>query len=357
MTDDVQPGHSGQCCRNCGAQLPAKAFFCPHCGQRNTDGRITFGELASHFMANLLNFDGRIFQTMAALFVPGKLTRNFFEGKHVRYYHPVRLFILSGALFIAMLSIITSKADIGDIDRIWKNRETAYVTKGVIMEVDTLGLEITKEFGEPVVSVAMDTLNTRLKNKFNYITEDSVEITDVINFGGGSEQSGKKIALSDLINMREDALANKYGITGLWERQIFLQNIRIQKSLKSFLFYMIGNILWMVLIMMPMLAFALKLLYIRHPYLYIEHLIFSFHTHTFLFIFYSLLFFIGIWAGYEWLNWALIIVAIYLLLAMKKFYKQKWGKIILKFLIVSVLYFGIMLLAMITITAASVFLF
>ena len=120
---------------------------------------------------------------------------------------------------------------------------------------------------------------------------------------------------------------------------------------------MIGNILWMVLIMMPMLALALKLLYIRHPYLYIEHLIFSFHTHTFSFIFFGLLLLIGMWMGHESLNWFIFLVAFYFLFAMKRFYGQKWWKTILKFIVANILYLAVMILAMIITTYFSLFLF
>lgn len=346
-----------QACRNCRAPLPPNSYFCPNCGQRNTDGRVTFGELAAHFFESLLNFDGRIFQTIAALAIPGKLTKNFFEGKHIRYYHPVRLFILSGALFIAILSIVTSKSKIDEVDKVWKNREESYFTKKIITEIDTLSLNIEQEIKEPIVAEAFDSLHIRFAKNHQSATKDSVEISDVVNFGNSGKKAAKKIALNDLINMNGDALADKYGVEGLWNRQIFLQNIRIQKSLKNFLFYTISNILWMVLLMMPMLALALKLLYIRHPYLYIEHLIFSFHTHTFLFLFYSLLLTIGMWVGYELLSWALLPIAVYLFLAIKRFYGQSWGKTILKFILVNIFYFGVIFIAMIIMAFVSVFLF
>ncbi len=346
-----------QACRNCKAELPHNAFFCPICGQRNTDGRITFRELVAHFLSNLLNFDGRIFQTMGALAVPGKLTKSFFEGKQIRYYHPVRLFILSGALFIALLSIIASKSNLEGVDRIWEKNEEAYANKQIAHEIDTLCSDIEQELKNPILTSAFDSLKTRFAENHNLTDKDSVEITDVINFGDTGKQAGKKVALDDLVNMPADSLAVKYGVHGLWERQIFLQNIRIQKSIKNFLFYLMGNILWMVLIMMPMLALALKLLYIRHPYLYVEHLIFSFHTHTFIFLFYGLLLLIGMWAGYDLLNWAFILVAAYLLFAMKRFYGQKWWKTLLKFILASILYIAVMVSAMIVMTLVSVFLF
>lgn len=357
MTEIITPEPLAQTCRNCQSPLPPNSYFCPNCGQRNTDGRVTFSELSAHFFDSLLNFDGRIFQTIAALAIPGKLTKKFFEGKHIRYYHPVRLFILSGALFIAMLSIVVSKANIDVVDKVWKNREESYFIKKIITEIDTLSLNIEQEIEEPIVAAAFDSLQIRFANNHQSATKDSIEITDAINFGNTGKQAGKMIALNDLVKMNGEALADKYKVEGLWERQIFLQNIRIQKSLKNFLFYTIGNILWMVLLMMPMLALALKLLYIRHPYLYIEHLIFSFHTHTFLFLFYSLLLMLGIWAGYELLTWALLPIAAYLFLAMKRFYGQSWGKTLLKFLLVNIFYLGVILIAMFIMTFVSVFLF
>ena len=352
---EIEPVH--QTCRNCESNLPPNAFFCPNCGQKNTDGRISFEELVSHFLSNLLNFDGRIFQTMGALAVPGKLTKSFFEGKHIRYYHPVRLFILSGAIFIALLSITVSGTDIGEVDNIWKSREKTYTLKKVAKSMDTLCQQIEKDISDPSVPVAFDSLKKSFAVAHKLIDKDSVEINNAINFSGNDKQGSVKVVLDDLVTLHEDSLAVKYGVTDLWDRQVFLQNIRIQKSIKSFLFYLMGNILWMVLIMMPMLALALKLLYIRHSYLYIEHLIFSFHTHTFIFLFYGLLLFLGKWIGYEILNWAILLVGIYLFFSMKRFYGQKWWKTIFKFALAGGLYLAVMFLAMMVVTMASVFLF
>ena len=49
----------------------------------------------------------------------------------------MRLFILSGALFIALLSIIASRSDIDGVDKVWERREEAYARKQVIAEIDT----------------------------------------------------------------------------------------------------------------------------------------------------------------------------------------------------------------------------
>ena len=345
-------------CRNCQQPLPDNAAFCPACGQKNTDGRITVKELVGRFFSDLLNLDGRIFQTMGVLMVPGKLTKNFFEGKHIRYYHPVRLFILSGALFIALLSYRVSKSNINDVDRLWEQREKAYELKHLKQQLDTLSEGVTSEFDHTLVDEALDSLNARFLQDHPLIDLDSVEITDAINVStDGASSPGKKVAVDDLINMTEDSIAVKYEVNGFWERYIFIQNIRIQKSIKGFLFYLMGNILWMTLIMMPMLALVLKMLYLRKPFLYIEHLVFSFHTHTFGFLLYSLLFLIGSYEDFEILNWAFILIVIYFLFGMKRFYEQSWIVTFLKFILINVLYLVIFICAAFLVAVVSAFLF
>lgn len=339
--------------------MGAAARFCANCGQKNTDGRITFKELFSQFLDNLFNFDGRIFQTMAALVVPGKLTESFFEGKHIRYYHPVRLFILSGALFIALVSIAISDTEINKIDKVWENKQKAYFTKTAYDQIDSLGMQIQEEATDSmqVISI-LDTLKKRFLGKHKLVDLDSAEISDAISFGrDANNMVGKKIALEDLINMKEDSLAIKYGAEGVWNRLVFIQNIRIQKSTKSFFFYMIGNVLWMILIMMPMLALAMKLLYLRKTYLYIEHLIFSFHTHTFAFILYALAILFYKLTNVSLFNFLLLVVAGYLLMAMKRFYKEKWWLTIVKFIVANIFYFIVFVLASLLMTMTSLFMF
>ncbi len=94
-----------QYCRNCNTPLPTDARFCPNCSQRNHDGRLSFGEMVSETMATLFNLDNRIFSTLRAIMIPGKLTTEYFKGKHVRYYHPLRLFLFTGLALISIFVV------------------------------------------------------------------------------------------------------------------------------------------------------------------------------------------------------------------------------------------------------------
>ena len=93
-----------------------------------------------------------------------------------------------------------------------------------------------------------------------------------------------KIAVWDLLEMESDELLEAYEINDFWGKLTIGQAVKINKEGVSFIRFLIGQIIWMVLAMMVALAFILKLLYIRRKRYYVEHLIFSFHYHTFAFL-------------------------------------------------------------------------
>jgi len=95
---------SGYVCLNCDSNFEDDFQYCPNCGQKNTDGKITFTELWAEFQDAIFNIESRTWRTLKAIFVPGKLTLEYFAGKHRRYVHPVRLLIITSVLTIVALS-------------------------------------------------------------------------------------------------------------------------------------------------------------------------------------------------------------------------------------------------------------
>lgn len=105
--------------------------------------------------------------------------------------------------------------------------------------------------------------------------------------------------------------------------------------------FVLGNSLWIILLMMPFLAIILKLLYFRHDYYYMEHLIFSFHAHSFAFIFFALICFdmktvypnpLLVFVGF-------VLLFIYLYKSLRKVYQQGRLKTFVKLLIANAIYF------------------
>jgi Protein of unknown function (DUF3667) len=85
-------------CLNCHYPTAELDNFCPNCGQKPSNGKITMHDLLHEFLHNLTHFDGKIVSSLRHALIPGKLTLEFFKGHHKRYAHPIQLFLVLGAL-------------------------------------------------------------------------------------------------------------------------------------------------------------------------------------------------------------------------------------------------------------------
>ena len=95
-------GHTHEAaCLNCGATLGGK--YCAVCGQHahvHRTLRAFFHDLA----AGLVNFEGKVWRTLPLLaWRPGQLTREYIEGRRVRYVSPVALFLFTVFVMFAVI--------------------------------------------------------------------------------------------------------------------------------------------------------------------------------------------------------------------------------------------------------------
>ena len=92
-------------CVNCGAALAGP--YCAACGQRARTGRLSFGHVARQVAGELSPVDhGIVYTTLAVLTRPGRMAREYVDGRTVRYVGPVKYFmLLVGAAQILALRI------------------------------------------------------------------------------------------------------------------------------------------------------------------------------------------------------------------------------------------------------------
>ncbi|MXO75101.1 DUF3667 domain-containing protein [Altererythrobacter aerius] len=98
-------GHTNEAaCLNCGTPLVGP--HCHACGQRGHVHR-TLGAFFHDLLHGVLHFEGKIWRTVPLLaWKPGKLTREYIDGRRASYVSPIALFLfvvfLSFALFNAL---------------------------------------------------------------------------------------------------------------------------------------------------------------------------------------------------------------------------------------------------------------
>ena len=103
-------------CRNCGAQAPSK--FCPDCGQETALHPPTLGEFLHEFVGHYVALEGTLWRTLWLLMRrPGRLTREYLDGRRRRYVLPLRLYLTASFLFFLVLKLVASSLQPGmDVD-------------------------------------------------------------------------------------------------------------------------------------------------------------------------------------------------------------------------------------------------
>jgi len=280
---------------------------------------------------------------MRDIFYPGKLTTEWFKGRHKPYFHPVRLFIVSALFLIAALGYQISEDNM-DFD-ILKNAEKMNYEKSFIQKLDSLNQQIIKQYPNSAnVQNALDSVYINMPVYGNSEYRDSINLGNHLSLANGlvnfSDQKNQKISTEDFVNLTTEQVANKYEIKGFLNRLLFQQKLKLFKDQGSFGPFLLGNTLWVGLLMMPFLALILKLLYFRHDYFYVEHLIFSFHIHAFAFFSFALTsllaMFLNMNAGLALLT--LLVFVIYTYLSLSKVYQQSHLKTSMKLFFIFFMY-------------------
>ncbi|MEL6276175.1 MAG: hypothetical protein AAFU03_13830, partial [Bacteroidota bacterium] len=162
-----------------------------------------------------------------------------------------------------------------------------------------------------------------------------------VNFRGENGFEGEEVDLDfvDVYTLSTEELLDKYEIEGTFNRLQVGQIHKLNTAGGGSITYIAGQLIWGLLLLVPLISLVLKLLYVRRKKRYVEHLIFSLHVHSFAFI--LLIISMGSlwWFGSGVLLWlALIIFPIYLYLAMLWYYRQNWFKTLIKFFVTTILY-------------------
>ena len=93
------PSHAHGECLNCRTSL--KGRYCHSCGQSADDHHRSIGHLLWEALEGFTHLDGRLANTLPALlFHPGRLARDYIEGRRMRHVPPFRLFLISLLIFM-----------------------------------------------------------------------------------------------------------------------------------------------------------------------------------------------------------------------------------------------------------------
>jgi hypothetical protein len=292
-------------CGNCAAPVLGK--YCGQCGQSVDTHRRSVLHLLHDLLTDIISFDSRVLRTLRALFLqPGELPRAFREGRVQRYVPPIRLYLFVSLIFFLFLSV-TNIA----IVQLEVGPPTAHHA----------------DPGEPVDPDEAGVSSGNLDWKLHFFTHT---MTARPELPAGVRQA---IDHDKAIVSRSSSPDNSRRLIGMLET-VASNPAAINKPLTDW----VPRVLF---ILLPGFAVVLTLFYWRQrrDFFFVDHLVFSLSIHSFMFV----TFLVAI-ALAQYLDRAkmfaamLAVIWLYLILAMRRFYRQSWGRTVIKFVLVSTVY-------------------
>lgn len=311
---------SGQCL-NCQLKYPAHYNYCPQCGQENTVVRVSFLQLLRDLFDNYITLDSRFGRTIIPfIFRPGYLSQAFNEGKRIYYIHPVRLYILMSLLYFFVFGYVAGIKNL--TIRALENNKT--VTDSIRQQRNLITVQGDIDFS----AIARANANNNEESGSSLHNVGNNWLFRTIQQSGMTEA-----ALLDTLKKREITIG-KLPFIGNTDKIIARQLLKIgQRDLPMFINEILSNIPLMMLIMLPLLAVTLRVIYPFSPFFYIEHFVNTLYLQSFVYFIFSIsMAFMGLRVladpviHDEWLGWCATIPHLILFLhnykAFRRMYKQ-----------------------------------
>lgn len=347
-------------CLNCDKKLPKSAVFCPRCAQRNNQGKASMRELFQRFWANFSHLDAKFVKMCWQLFVPGKVTQEYFMGRQKRYPHPVQFFFIVMFFFLlAFNSTCKNKnfkfqgQDVGfnwsidstgtAVEDDYFNSHNSSTWDGLVQRY-AFGLEVRDvlktlppDLNTPTTRRAVDSILQVVgpaRKVFGESVNDSTFRGDSLDLGLATYTA--RVAVVDMVNLEPEAVAEKYGIRDWKERLLFVQAIKSAKKPQELVNKYVGSIAWTILALVTVMSCFLALLYVRQRRYFVEHFVFLLHQHSGVFLLLTLALLIN--KFYRLNFWWILVFALlglHLFLAMRRYYGQGFWKTTLKWTLYS----------------------
>jgi hypothetical protein len=240
-------------CLNCGDATYGN--YCPTCGQRKVDVRISLRGMLREVMDDQLSLNSTLPRTLAALFFhPGHLTREYVQGRIMRYIPPFRLYLVSSLVFFIILPLV---ADPGEMTR-GADSGTRADSVRAARTADSVLLVHARRTGEDTLALARAMARSHANPSQN-------------NLRFGPEPEKVPPILKPLARRMKRTEAR-------------LKAMPQQEALRTLITAFEDNAPIGVFVMMPLFALILKLLYVRRKRFYVEHFVFALHVHAFAFL-------------------------------------------------------------------------
>ena len=322
-------------CKNCESSFDASFDYCPHCGQEAADN-LTFGVLFSNTISNYFSVDARFFRSFIPLMTkPGVLARRFVDGKRLSYLHPAQFYLFISVVFFFLFSFSVRQADSEMSEAIKKGFDRSVSQDSTAVKADSVGLEIAKKA-------------IRDNQGYTRFSDEEMEVIDSAITAGtrpGSVFGFRQRKLDSLIKHKASeeekllAMGMEKEADG-FTRKFYSKVLKLYEQRGDGLLNTLYDTIPIAMFfMLPLFAILLKIFYWKRG-TFAHHMVFSFYFFTFLFTTFCVLILANNLIDIPWFVEALIYLSfvIYLMIAMRNFYRSSWIGAFLRANVVSFIY-------------------
>ncbi len=342
-------------CFNCGHPFFGNEKFCPECGQINKNPKITFGSFIHEVFNGFISWDSKFWTTFIPLLIkPGKVSRDYIDGKRQRYANPFRFYLTISVLFFL---IVGATESYDKFDQFRKGETTSTSTPTINQAIDSVATII-----DPSSPQFKKNLNTVLKSVDSTEREELLKAIPVLKLDSikNNSSASRDLQIGFLPNWGKfytfqkkhpkvkieealDSLDVEHSFTNrfLYSRVMaFHEMAADNKKRENFQKQMISSASISMFIFLPLFTLFLKLFYIRRKYTYVEHLVYVFHTQTVFFLLSIIFYLVYYFKPNDYLTTIfLLLFLIYLYLSMRRFYQQGRFKTFMKFILINFSFF------------------
>ena len=377
-------------CLNCGHILDISDKYCANCSQANSTKRLVLRDFLDEFFSSLINYDSKLLATLYAMLVkPGSITRDYINGKRISYTNPFRFLLSLAFLYFLMLSYGSTFSNLDELnldekiqqsgpisfsfnDDEDKNKETD--STETINQLDNVFKELDSlKIKDPVLAKnlkGLDSLESNIKEwELKEKQSDSLMAANPEVYFQKLESDPDSDFYDKteffFLMLKNDSIRDyagakeKYNITGSWKNRLAFNTskstLRAFKQPGSWLNDTIAKLPFVIFFFLPVFTIFIYVVYIRKKITYTDHLIFSFHNQSLLFILLILSWLIDTALGWSTSGLFLLLFGIYLFQSMRKFYGQGFFKTSIKYLFLNSVFTFLAILTVFLLGIGSIF--
>ena len=351
-------------CLNCGYPFSGYEVFCPECGQKNKGNKLTFVSFIKEVFNGFVSWDAKFWRTIVPLLIkPGKVSKDYVEGKRNRYSNPFRFYLTVSIIFFLIVGATSSYNKFKDL----QNGNPSKKINGTTFTINQNGIQAKTN------KISLDSIQDNVYKQIEISEKKKDSVNALVKRDSLSQKQKDSILKASNVNNPIDlpfGNSDEIGKYLLFQKKHptvtadeALDSLKIEKNFKNRFWYsragFINNMInnnketgqnfykemlsytsVALFILLPLFTLFLRLIYVRRKFTYVEHLIFVFHVQTVFFLLFSIFYLVGFFRDAEYIIPSfLLLFLIYLFIAMKRFYGQGFFKTFFKFLLANLAYF------------------